>query len=162
MPGSIRGQFEHEPSFHPLLGDVLRPAVKATVAIGDRSVRIWFSIDTGADYTVLQPRAAQAILGSQYFSIHFETDENRFNLYGISGSPSEYVIRNATLTFSDEQGAPLAIDLPILIARPSTPQPTPDSNWEAPSLLGQDALRSFDLALSYNPPSVSLTEAPVV
>lgn len=162
MPGLIRGQFDHEPSFHPLLGDVWRPAVDATAAIGDRSVRVRFSIDTGADYTVLQPRAAQAILGSRYFSIHFETDVNRFNLYGISGSPSEYVIRDATLTFSDEQGAPLAIDLPILIARPSTPQPTPDSNWEAPSLLGQDALRSFDLALSYNPPSVSLTEAPVV
>lgn len=158
MPGLIEGQFDHEPSFHPLLGDVLRPSVEATVAIIGRSVRLRFSIDTGADYTVLQPRAAQAVLGPKYSNIRFESDANRFDLYGISGNPSEYVIRNATLTFRDDQGAQLTIDLPILIARPSTPQPTPNSNWEAPSLLGQDALRSFDLALSYNPPSVTLTE----
>lgn len=159
---SVRGRFEYEEPFHPLLGDVLRPLVDVSVRIGDRGVQTEFQIDTGADYTVLYPTVARRILRGAYDLIDFERDEARFDLYGISGSPSEYVIRGATLTFSDEQGAPLAINLPILIARPSTPQPTPDSNWEAPSLLGQDAFRSFDLALSYNPPFVSLTEsAPV-
>ena len=155
----LLGRFEHEDPFHPLLGDVLRPLVDGSVRIGDNSVQTEFQIDTGADYTVLSPAAARRILRGAYDLIDFDQDEARFDLYGISGSPSEYVIRNATLTFSDEQGAPLSIDLPILIARPSTPQPTPDSNWEAPSLLGQDALRSFDLTLSYNPPTVSLTDA---
>ena len=160
MAGFIRGRFDREPSFHPLLVDVLRPAVEATVAIAGQSEGIWFSIDTGADYTILQPRAAHAVLGQQYSTIRFESEAYRIDMYGISGSASQFVIRNATLTFRDEQGARLAIDLPILIARPSTPEPTPDSNWEAPSLLGQDALRHFDLSLSYNPPSVTLTEAP--
>ena len=159
MAGFIRGRFDREPSFHPLLVDVLRPAVEANVAIAGQSERIWFSIDTGADYTILQPRGAQAVLGPQYSAIRFESETNLIDLYGISGSASPFVIRHATLTFRDEQGARLAIDLPILIARPSTPEPTPDSNWEAPSLLGQDALRHFDLSLSYNPPSVTLTEA---
>lgn len=156
---SVRGRFEYEEPFHPLLSDVLRTLVDVSVQIGDNRVQLEFQIDTGADYTVLSPAEARRALRGAYDLIDFEQDEARFDLYGISGSPSEYVIRSATLTFSDEQGAPLAIDLPILIARPSTPQPTPDSNWEAPSLLGQDALRYFDVGLSYNPPSVSLTEA---
>ena len=116
-------------------------------------------IDTGADYTVLSPAHARSVLGADYEDIDFERDIARFDLYGISGSASAYVIRHGVLTFRDERGAPVAIDLPILIARPTTPQPTPDSNWEVPSLLGQDALRYFDLALSYNPPTVTLTEA---
>ncbi|MDE2967712.1 MAG: hypothetical protein OXS30_09565 [Chloroflexota bacterium] len=155
----VLGRLEHEDPFHPLLGDVLRPLVDVSVRIGDNSVQLDLQIDTGADYTVLSPAAARRTLRGAYDLIDFEQDDARFDLYGISGSPSEYVIRDATLTFHDEQMVPLTIDIPILIARPSTPQPTPDSNWEAPSLLGQDALRSFDLALSYNPPSVSLTEA---
>ena len=158
----IRAEFESEESFHPLLGNVLRPVVPLSVRIADHSAPIWMQIDTGADYTVLSPAQARAVLGADYKGIDFERDIGRFDLYGISGSASPFVIRNATLTFRDEQGARLAIDLPILIARPSTPQPTPDSNWEVPSLLGQDALRHFDLALSYNPPTVTLTEsAPV-
>ena len=82
--------------------------------------------------------------------------------HGVSGAASPFVIRTATLTFYEENGAEIAFELPILIARPSTPQPTPNSNWEAPSLLGQDPLRSFDLARSYNPPSVTLTETAAV
>ena len=155
----VRGRFQYEEPFHPLLGEVLRPVVDVSVRIGDNSLQLELQIDTGADYTVLSPSAARRVLRSAYDLIDFKRDEARFDLYGISGSPSEYVIRTATLTFSDEQGVPLRVDIPILIARPSTPQPTPDSNWEAPSLLGQDALRSFDLALSYNPPSVTLTES---
>ena len=159
MAGLIRGRFDHEPSFHPLLGDVLRPVVEAAVEIGGGRAHFWFSIDTGADYTILQPRSANALLGPQYSNIDFESDPARFDVHGISGAASPFVIRTATLTFHDEHGAESALELPILIAQPSTPIPTPDSNWEAPSLLGQDALRSFDLALTYNPPSVTLTEA---
>ena len=158
MPGIVRGRFEHQPPFHPLLGDVLRPILNADVTIDGRSEPVQFSIDTGADYTILQPIDAEAVLGQRYSSIDFEQDSARFDLYGISGSASEYVIRSGTLTFRDEHGAPFAIDLPILIARPSTPQPTPDSNWEAPSLMGQDALRQFDLHLSYRARSVTLTD----
>ena len=138
---------------------MLRALIRVSVEVDAQSARLDLQIDTGSDYTVLQPTEASTVMGVAYDRIDFESDSARFDLYGISGSPSEYVIRNATLTFSDEQGAPITIDIPILIARPSTPQPTPDSNWEAPSLLGQDALHSFDLTLSYNPPSVSLTEA---
>ena len=137
----------------------MRPIVDATATINGRGESVQFSIDTGSDYTILQPRAALAVLGTHYADINFEEDRSRFDIYGVSGRASGFVIRTATLAFASEEDELLAIDLPILIARPSTPQPTPDSNWEAPSLLGQDALRSFDLALSYNPPGVSLTEA---
>lgn len=155
----VRAEFESEASFHPLLGNVLRPVVRVSVQIAGRSAAIWMQIDTGADYTALSPAHARAVLGAAYQGIDFDRDIARFDLYGISGSASQYVIRPASLTFSDEEHKPVVVDQPILIARPSTPLPTPDSNWEAPSLLGQDALRSFDLALSYNPHSVTLTEA---
>ena len=154
----IRGQFQYEEPFHPLLGDVLRAFIRVTVKVDGRNARLNLQIDTGSDYTVLQPTGASTVLSEAYDRIDFESDPARIDLYGVSGGPSEYVIRNATLTFRDEQGDPVSIDLPVLIARPSTPQPTPDSNWEAPSLLGQDALRSFDLHLSYNPPTLTLTD----
>ena len=154
----IQGQFWYEEPFHPLLGDVLRPVVNVSVDIGSDGARVEFQIDTAADYTVLQPTEASIVLEKAYDRIDFDSDPARFDLHGISGAGSPSVIRRATLTFYDEDGAEIAIDLPVLIARPSTPQPTPDSNWEAPSLLGQDALRHLDLTLTYNPPSVTLTE----
>ena len=49
--------------------------------------------------------------------------------------------------------------MPVLIAEPTTPFRSHQGNWQMPSLLGCDILRSFDLALSYNPPTVTLTEA---
>lgn len=156
---SIQGRFQYEEPFHPALSDVLRPVVNVSVRIGDSGARFELQIDTGADYTVLQPTEASIILGEAYDRIDFNSDPARFDLYGISGAGTPFVIRTATLTFLDEVGAEIAFELPVLIAAPSTPLPTTDSNWEAPSLLGQDALRRFDLQLSYPSRSVSLTEA---
>ncbi len=156
---TIPGIFLYEEPFHALLGDVMRPVVAASARIGDRSAPLELHIDTGADYTLLTPTDARILLGDAYHRIDFERDAGRFDLYGISGDASGFVIRSATLTFRDDRGAPLSIDLPVLVARPSSPQPTPVSNWEMPSLLGCDVLRYFDLALSYNPPTVTLTEA---
>ena len=63
------------------------------------------------------------------------------------------------LWLRDTDGIEFPVLLNVAITRPSPAEPGQGGNWTMPSLLGRDILERFDLALSYNPPTVTLTEA---
>ena len=114
-------------------------------------------IDTGADYTIVQRRLAVPLLQAAGVELNADSALGRIALNGDLGpTPLTCLVQPAGLSLVDEDGDEYVFFSPILV-----PQPTHlESGREAarvPSLLGRDVLRRFDLNLSYNPPSVSLT-----
>ncbi len=113
-------------------------------------------IDTGADYTIVQRRLAVPLLQAAGVELNADSALGRIALNGVGPTPLTCLVQPAGLSLVDEDGDEHVFFSPILV-----PQPThPESGRKAarvPSLLGRDVLRRFDLKLSYNPPSVSLT-----
>ena len=123
---------------------------------GDERVR--FLIDTGADFTTLSPFATHRLLGNDYLNMDFSTLPGTLELQGIGGV--HLGIRTpAELLWRARDGAVFATLMHIVLVQPTPPTPGLHGNWTLPSLLGRDALRYFDLQLSYNPPTVTLLEA---
>ena len=115
-------------------------------------------IDTGADSTLLEPMDAFELLGGAYFDIDFDRDPSRTISVGIGGY-ARSVTRLVILSTMSDDGRYIGIVVPIHIAEPipRTPSETDPGNWHAPSLLGRDVLRYFELHLDYFPqPAVRL------
>lgn len=155
----IRGDYWRERATRAALVDAVQPYVDAELSLLGRRGHIRWAIDTGSPYTVLHPLDAHRLIGELLGNLDFETHPQRFDIAGVGSSRARTIIAPAILTFEDEAGELESINMPVLIAEPTTPFRSHEGNWRMPSLLGCDVLRYFDLTLSYNPPSVTLTDA---
>lgn len=156
----IRGTVGSYPATRAALFDVVRFFVESDLSVLGRRSRVQWMIDTGSPYTILTPDHTERILGDALFDLNFDEDPRQFAIGGMIGGRGRTIITPAQLTFTNIDGETHPIRLPILIAEPTPPRRADSGNWRMPSLLGCDALRYFDLSLSLNPPSVTLTEAP--
>ena len=117
-----------------------------------RRHEVLFLVDTGADATVLEPRDSYALLGDELFDIDFDNDPWRRTGVGVGGT-ARSVTRLARLSTMSDSGLYLGITDPICIAEPVPRVPSGEraGNWDAPSLLGRDILRFFEIHLDYFP-----------
>ena len=122
------------------------PLIKVSLALQGRSDDVRFLIDSGSDATILHPTDAQFLLGDDLQRIDFERDPRRIAGMGVGGA-ADRVVRDATLTLRSVDGEPYAVEMPILIARPTPAEPGDHGNWRLPSLLGRDFLRHFRFEL---------------
>ena len=120
--------------------------IRITLMLQGRSSDIRFLIDTGADATVLHPRDAYRLLGGDLHRIDFGRDSYRVAGLGVGGD-IDRVVRDAMLTLRSVDDEVYAVEMPILIARPTPAEPGDHGNWRLPSLLGRDFLRHFRFEL---------------
>ena len=99
------------------------------------------------------------LLGRRYLEIDFDRAPGRVDLAGFGQGDTAAVISPMEIWLRDVEGDEFSISLQVAICEPSPRMPGLHGNWLIPSLLGRDVLEWFDLALSYNPPTVTLTEA---
>ena len=159
MTRRIEGTFQpHGLGAPPHVSVLPGPYVVADVELAGQAIEVPFLLDTGADFTTLNPQDMLRIWGRRFLSIDF-TEDPDVQLAGIGEQTATGRFHEATLTFLDSDRQPIAIPLTLVIAQPTPLTPGLHGNWQIPSLLGRDILEHFDLALSYNPPSVMLTEA---
>lgn len=158
MTRRIEGHFrEHERG--NVASPSLAPYLLARFGPEPTGPAIEVLIDTGADWTVLGPRDALTLLGRAYLEFDWDRAQGRIEIAGIGQHATTAVISPIQLWLRDVEGANFTVSLQVAICKPSPPSPGRHGNWMMPSLLGRDILEWFDLALSYNPPSVMLTEA---
>lgn len=141
------------------LVDVLRPYIEAETVVLGRTKMVPWAIDTGAPYSLLSPVDSWRLLGQAFTELDFQAHPQRYDLTGIGSTGASAIITPAVLRFDNGRDQPAIITMPIMMVEPIPRLPGNHGNWRMPSLLGCDALRHFDLTLSYNPPSVTLTEA---
>ena len=115
-----------------------------------------FLIDSGSDYSVLNPRDAHELLGDVLFKIDFVNDPTAVGVVGMGQGAVVTIEREVDIALRDEEGERVVLGLDMQIARPEPFRVARTGNWQLPSLLGRDVLEYLDLALSYNPPSVYL------
>lgn len=154
IPGSFQPHGLGAPSRVSVLPG---PYLVADVNLAGEAIEVPFLFDTGADFTTLNPQDMIRIWGRRYLDMDFASDAD-IQLAGIGEQTAVGQFHEATLTFLDSERQPLAIPMTVVIAQPTPATPGLHGNWQIPSLLGRDILAHFDLELSYNPPSVTLTE----
>ncbi len=138
-----------------------RPMQYVTVGLQDRSWKIPFMLDTGADVTILQPRDAHHVLGAHLFEIDFADSETSLNISGVGVGGTRCSIRTARYSFRTDRGRHYQIDAPILIAEPIPLQVSNEGNWNKISTLGRDILHRVSFRLDYRseqPVSLELRE----
>lgn len=135
-----------------------RPYILVGVEQGLGITWIEFLIDTGADASVIHPRDAYRIWGSEYLGWDFEDDDGRKTSHGVGGQTIS-TGRTMRLHFSTDGPVRDASFLcRVEIAQPDDRSASVYTNWNLPSLLGRDVLAHFQLYLTYTPsPRVVLT-----
>lgn len=138
--------------FHSGLVVTSRPQTNVVVSFGRGRLRVPFLIDTGADFTILQPDDARQLLRLGQQGSPEPGGSGALTISGIGSSVERTTVRRVGLRFVDTNGEAYWFAQSILFAdHPSS------SRWNVPSVLGRDILQRFHLNLSYDPPSVSLT-----
>jgi hypothetical protein len=137
----------------------LAPFLLVRFGDGTSDQTIAMLIDTGADTTALGPRDALALLGRDYLRMDFDHGPGVVAVRGFGEGDGAALVTPMELWLRDTDGIDFPVLLNVAITKPSPAEPGHDGNWMMPSLLGRDILDRFDLTLSYNPPSVTLTEA---
>ncbi len=137
----------------------LAPFIVARFGTSRLDQTIAMLVDTGADTTALGPRDALALLGREYLRMDFDRGPGVVAVRGFGEGDGAALVSPMELWLRDTDGIDFPVLLNVAITKPSPVEPGPNGNWMMPSLLGRDILERFDLALSYNPPSVTLTEA---
>ena len=137
---------------HPDLALVPRPHTTVLVSFGRGRLRVPFLVDTGADFTILQPDDARQLLRLSQQAAPVPSGSGSLTISGIGSSMERTTIRRVGLRFMDDSGEAYWFAQSILFADDPSSR-----SWNVSSVLGRDVLRRFDLNLSYDPPSVSLT-----
>jgi hypothetical protein len=149
FPGYLR---EVRARVHPDLVVTSRPRINVVVSFGRGRLRVPFLIDTGADFTILQPDDARQLLRLSQQGSAEPGGSDALTISGIGSSMEPTTVHRVGLRFIDDHSEAYWFPQSILFAdHPSS------RRWNVPSVLGRDVLRRFDLNLSYDPPSVSLT-----
>ena len=158
MTRRVEGHFrEHERG--NIASPSLAPYLLARIGPEPIGPAIEVLIDTGADWTALGPRDALTLLARPYLQIDWGRAQGRVAITGIGQSDTTAVTSPMQLWLRDVEGTNFSVSLQVAICEPSPPTPGRHGNWMMPSLLGRDILEWFDLELSYNPLSLTLTEA---
>ncbi len=141
----IRGYVVHEP------GVPSTPYVDATLRTTPqfRLEPLSFVIDTGSDFTILNPFDASR-LWPDYDTHDFVTGAETRLLLGIGG-PVRFALRAVNLQFTDDELGALSSPMTIHVAVPDT-----TDRWDLPSLLGRDVLQAFTLTLDARSETVTL------
>lgn len=105
---------------------------------------IRFVIDTGMDYTVIGPRAAEALLPPDTQLVH------RHPFQSLGATPVFYASEPAEFSFADTEGGTVPLTLPVFIAQEG------HGDAAMPSLLGRDVLYRFRLVIDHQDGEVSL------
>ncbi len=139
-------------SIHPNLEMTSRPHINVVVSFGQGRLRLPFLVDTGADFTILRPQDATRLWHLSRQVAPVRDTHAELSISGIGSNAERTTVRRVGLRFVDADGEAYWFAHSILFAdHPSS------RSWSVPSVLGRDVLRRFDLNLSYDPPSVSLT-----
>ena len=131
---------------HPDLVVPIRPMVDAYLNVRGYVGVVPMLIDTGSDYTVLNPRQADELMGTAYAELA-APGASAITASGIGGE-SRNLIESVEFGLLDEDGVPFRTTVPILIAQPASGPPGRDPRWFIPSLLGRDLLELFDFWIS--------------
>jgi hypothetical protein len=152
----FRGQFQSGGvAPHPVLALTARPYIRIEIMFGRERILVPFMIDTGADFTIIQPRVASQVLQAK--DRHAQaSDPDIVHMFGIGKGTVPTRVRTVGLLLSDDDGERYWFTHPVLLVD-SAGTATESTHRTLPSLLGRDVLRRFDLNLSYNPPSITLT-----
>ena len=127
------------------------------ILIGRERFTRLFLIDTGADYTIVQRDLARSLLRAAGQESGRAGKSYRITMNGIGPTPLPCLVQPAGLSLVDEDGNEFVLPNSILIPQLDTGSESGRAAGVLPSLLGRDVLQHFDLYLSYDPPSVSLT-----
>ena len=136
----------------------MAPFVLVRFGVGPLDPTVAMLVDTGADMTALGPRDALSLLGRGYLEMDFDQGPGAITARGFGEGDGSALLSQMELRLQDADGVDFPISLNVAICKPSPAEPGQHGNWNMPSLLGRDILEWFDLHLSYNPPSVTLTE----
>lgn len=110
-----------------------------------------FLVDTGADFTVLQPDDSRQLLRLSQQRTPTPAASSAVTISGIGSGVERASVRRVGLRFIDDNSQSYWFAQSILFADHRASR-----SWGVPSVLGRDVLQRFDLNLSYDPPSITL------
>lgn len=140
---------------HPRLPTVPKPHIRGELLFGRQRISVSFMIDTGADFTIVAPSVAAYVLQGEPDHPPI-TNSDRVDICGVGRGAVRTRIRSLGLSLVDDSNQSYWSTFSVLLVDPGDAT-SKSVAWNLPSLLGRDVLRRFDLNLSYEPPSVSLT-----
>ena len=141
----IRGYFVREP------GVPATPYVVAKLRLMPQSgfEPVSFIIDTGSDFTILNPLDASR-LWLDYQAQDFATGATNRILLGIGGQ-MRVALKTVDLKFTDDELGTLGSSMTVHVAAPDEAD-----QWDLPSLLGRDVLQAFTLTVDARSETVTL------
>ena len=120
------------------------PVIDVEVTMGGPPILVQFTIDTGAEVTVLSPDDARDVMGVEYEYLDSRLAPRRIGVRGFGGvRPGVPLEAHLTFRYLD---AEYQISQPIVVAPPSADR---IAQQPFPSLLGRDFLRHFRFELVY-------------
>lgn len=140
---------------HPGLPIVPKPHMRVELLFDRERLVVPFLIDTGADFTIVQPSVAALMLRAENQRSPV-TASDIVHVTGVGRGNVRTRVRTVGLSLRDDSGQRYWFTDQVLLVDPINVG-THSAVWTLPSLLGRDVLQHFDLHLSYDPPSVSLT-----
>ena len=136
---------------HPRLAVAPRPHINVEVSFGRAKGNLPFLIDTGADFTIIQPEHSRRLVRVSGQQPWVSEASDVVPIAGIGSTVEQTSVQTVGLLLVDDEGEKLWFSQSILFADPISSPP-----WKISSVLGRDVLSRFDLNLSYDPPSVTL------
>ena len=114
----FRGAFGAETApAHSFLTATQRPFIRVNVLIGRSRIGQPFLIDTGADYTIIQPEIVLPLLRSEGIELDGQSASDDVVLNGIGPTALRCRVQPAGIGLIDEDGEEFVMTNPILIPR---------------------------------------------